>query len=85
MATLQLATWSTNLTYANLTTEVLSAANKSLYNWAGCAIGGFAFQPAPQLALNTTLFQFSGPPTSSILGAQMDRFHKALPTHRQPL
>lgn len=69
MATLQLATWATNLTYANLTTGVLAAANKSFYNWAGCAIGGFAFQDAPQIALNTTLSPFSGPPTSSILGA----------------
>ena len=69
MATLQLASWATNLTYADLTPGVLTAANKSLYNWAGCAIGGFKFQPAPQIALNTTLFSFSGPPTSSILGA----------------
>ncbi|KAF1940686.1 2-methylcitrate dehydratase PrpD [Clathrospora elynae] len=69
MATLQLASWATNLAYANLTSGVLIAANKSLYNWAGCAIGGFAFQPAPQIALNTTLSPFSGPPTSSILGS----------------
>ncbi|KAF2653789.1 2-methylcitrate dehydratase PrpD [Lophiostoma macrostomum CBS 122681] len=69
MATFQLASWATNLTYANLTTGVLTAANKSLYNWAGCAIGGYAFQPAPQIALNTTLRSFSGPPTSSIFGA----------------
>jgi aconitate decarboxylase len=69
MATLQLASWVTNLTYTDLTPGVLTAANKSLYNWAGCAIGGFAFQQAPQIALNTTLSAFSGPPTSSILGA----------------
>jgi aconitate decarboxylase len=69
MATLQLASWAVNLSYANLTTNVLTAANKSLYNWAGCAIGGFASQPAPQLALNTTLSPFSGPPTSIIFGA----------------
>jgi aconitate decarboxylase len=69
MATLQLASWVTNLTYADLTPSVLTAANKSFYNWAGCAIGGFAFQSAPQIALNTTLSPFSGPPTSSILGA----------------
>ncbi|KAF2027387.1 2-methylcitrate dehydratase PrpD [Setomelanomma holmii] len=69
MATLQLASWAINLTYANLTTGVLTAANKSFYNWAGCAIGGYAFQSAPQIALNTTLSLFSGPPTSSILGA----------------
>jgi aconitate decarboxylase len=68
MATLQLASWATNLTYANLTPNVLTAANNPFYNWAGCAIGGFAFQPAPQIALNTTLSPFSGPPTSSILG-----------------
>ncbi|KAE8847938.1 hypothetical protein PTNB73_01780 [Pyrenophora teres f. teres] len=69
MATLQLATWATNLTYASLPPGVLATANKSFYNWAGCAIGGFASQPAPQIALNTTLSQFSGPPTSSVLGA----------------
>jgi aconitate decarboxylase len=69
MATLQLASWAVNLSYANLTTNVLTAANKSLYNWAGCAIGGFASQPAPQIALNTTLSPFSGPPTSIIFGA----------------
>ncbi|KKY30890.1 hypothetical protein UCDDA912_g09161 [Diaporthe ampelina] len=68
MATLQLATWATGLTYANLTTGVVDAAVKSLYNWAGCAIGGY-IQDAPQIAQNTTLAAFSGPPTSSILGA----------------
>lgn len=69
MATLQLASWVTNLTYASLTPAVVTAANRSLLNWAGCAIGGFASQPAPQIALNTTLSPFSGPPTSSIFGA----------------
>jgi 2-methylcitrate dehydratase PrpD len=69
MATLQLASWVVNLTYTNLTSSVLTAANKSLYNWAGCAIGGFASQSAPQIALNTTLSPFSGPPTSAIFGA----------------
>lgn len=48
---------------------MLVAANKSFFNWAGCAIGGFPFQAAPQIALNTTLSAFSGAPTSSILGA----------------
>ncbi|KAH3905845.1 hypothetical protein HBH56_214330 [Parastagonospora nodorum] len=69
MATLQLASWVTNLAYTDLTPGVLTAANKSFYNWTGCAIGGFAFKPALQIALNTTLSPFSGPPTSSILGA----------------
>jgi aconitate decarboxylase len=68
MATHQLASWATNLTYATLTPSVLSAANKSLYNWAGCAIGGFASQPAPQIALHA-MSSFSGPSTSSIFGA----------------
>ncbi|KAI1101226.1 2-methylcitrate dehydratase PrpD [Jackrogersella minutella] len=68
MATLALASWATNLTYANLTAPVVDAAVKSIYNWAGCAIGGFA-QDAPQIALNTTLTSgFGGPATSSILG-----------------
>ncbi|KAF2222495.1 hypothetical protein BDZ85DRAFT_263756 [Elsinoe ampelina] len=68
MATLQLASWATNLTYANLTTGVIDSAVKSLYNWGGCAIGGY-IQDAPQIAQNTTLAAFSGPATSSILGA----------------
>lgn len=68
MATIALATWALSLTYANLTDEVLSAANKSIYNWAGCAIGGY-HQTAPQIALNTTLPFFSGPPTATVLGS----------------
>ncbi|KAJ0118010.1 hypothetical protein J7T55_014463 [Diaporthe amygdali] len=68
MATLQLASWATNLTCAHLTTGVIDAATKSLYNWAGCAIGGY-IQDAPRIAQMTTLSPFSGPPTSSILGA----------------
>ncbi|KAI0884146.1 2-methylcitrate dehydratase PrpD [Annulohypoxylon maeteangense] len=68
MATLALASWATNLTYTNLPTPVLDAAVKSIYNWAGCAIGGFG-QDAPQIALNTSLaVGFNGPATSSILG-----------------
>jgi aconitate decarboxylase len=77
MATLQLATWVTNLKHADLTPGVLAAANKSFYNWAGCAIGGYAFQAAPQIAMNTTLSTFSGPPTSSILGANGSVAHYA--------
>ena len=68
MATLALASWATNLTYANLTTSVVDAAVKSVYNWAGCAIGGYG-QDAPQIALNTTSIFFGGPATSSILGS----------------
>ncbi|KAH8678190.1 hypothetical protein BX600DRAFT_431484 [Xylariales sp. PMI_506] len=68
MATLTLASWATNLTYANLTTSVVDAAVKSIYNWAGCAIGGYA-QDAPHIALATTQPFFGGPATSSILGS----------------
>lgn len=68
MATLALASWATNLTYADLTSSVVDAAVKSIYNWAGCAIGGYG-QDAPQIAQATTQALFGGPPTSSILGA----------------
>ncbi|KAK7755368.1 hypothetical protein SLS62_002595 [Diatrype stigma] len=68
MATLALASWATNLTYANLTPSVVDAAVKSVYNWAGCAIGGYG-QDAPQIALHTTLPFFGGHATSSILGS----------------
>ncbi|KAI1422608.1 2-methylcitrate dehydratase PrpD [Xylaria sp. FL1777] len=68
MATLQLASWATNLTYTDLTAPVIEAAVKSVYNWAGCAIGGYA-QDAPNIAQATTQPFFGGPATSSILGA----------------
>ncbi|TGJ82419.1 hypothetical protein E0Z10_g6334 [Xylaria hypoxylon] len=68
MATLQLATWATNLTYTDLTAPVIEAAVNSVYNWAGCAIGGYS-QDAPHIAYATTQPFFGGPPTSSILGA----------------
>ncbi|KAJ3891402.1 hypothetical protein GG344DRAFT_65452 [Lentinula edodes] len=71
MATQQLATWSVNLQYANLTAPVIAAAVTSLYNWAGCAIGGYQ-QPAPSLALNATFPHFGGAPTSSILALAND-------------
>jgi 2-methylcitrate dehydratase PrpD len=68
MATLQLASWATNLTYTDLTPSVVEAAVKSVYNWAGCAIGGYA-QDAPHIAQMTMTAFFGGPPTSSILGS----------------
>ncbi|KAI4864597.1 2-methylcitrate dehydratase PrpD [Hypoxylon rubiginosum] len=88
MATFTLASWATNLTYANLTAPVVDAAVKSLYNWAGCAIGGMA-QAAPQIALNTsTAAGFGGPPTSGILGlngtsadAQVAAFVNGIASH----
>ncbi|KAK6203711.1 hypothetical protein LQW54_008817 [Pestalotiopsis sp. IQ-011] len=68
MATLALASWATNLTYSDLTTSVVDSAVKSVYNWAGCAIGGYG-QDAPEIAQATTQAFFGGPPTSSILGS----------------
>lgn len=49
MATKTLATWALSLDFANLTSPVVDLATKSIYNWAGCAIGGYQ-QPAPKLA-----------------------------------
>ncbi|KAI1436855.1 2-methylcitrate dehydratase PrpD [Xylaria sp. CBS 124048] len=68
MATLQLATWATNLKYEDLPASVVEAAVKSFYNWAGCAIGGSA-QDAPKIARETMQSFSGGPTTSSILGA----------------
>ncbi|KAF2972467.1 hypothetical protein GQX73_g1138 [Xylaria multiplex] len=68
MATLQLASWAVRLTYPDLTSSVVEAAVNSIYNWAGCAIGGYA-QDAPRIAQATIQPFFGGPPTSSILGA----------------
>ncbi|KAI1841912.1 hypothetical protein JX266_011882 [Neoarthrinium moseri] len=68
MATLALASWATNLTYTDLSPSVVDAAVKSVYNWAGCAIGGYG-QDAPRIAQASTQAFFGGPPTSSILGA----------------
>lgn len=48
MATVELATWAVNLQYANFTAPIIAAAVTSLYNWAGCAIGGWQ-QTAPQI------------------------------------
>lgn len=68
MATLRLATWALGLQYSNLTSGVVDAAVKSLYNWAGCAIGGYA-QPAPGIAQMTMAGPFGGLGTSSILAS----------------
>ncbi|CEI65621.1 hypothetical protein FVEN_g8878 [Fusarium venenatum] len=46
MATRTLATWALALQFGNLTEPVVDMAVKSVYNWAGCAIGGYALPPA---------------------------------------
>lgn len=67
MATQALASWATGLQYSSLSVGVVDAAVKSIYNWAGCAIGGYA-QSAPTIALDT-FSSFSGHGTCSIFGS----------------
>ncbi|KAL6399583.1 immune-responsive protein 1 [Ilyonectria robusta] len=68
MATKYLATWALALQFGNLTDPVIENAVKSVYNWAGCAIGGFAL-PTARTALNA-MAPFAGANgTSSILGS----------------
>ncbi|KAJ9139359.1 MmgE/PrpD family protein [Pleurostoma richardsiae] len=70
MATRTLASWALALQYSNLTADVVDSAVKSVYNWAGCAIGGFA-QDAPSIALGTTAPFFGGPRTSTVFGSNI--------------
>ncbi|KAJ5247239.1 hypothetical protein N7468_002222 [Penicillium chermesinum] len=68
MATKKLASWALALQFSNLTQPVTEMAVKSIYNWAGCAIGGYALPPAGvALEAQTALLpQHSG--NCSILG-----------------
>ncbi|CAG8240691.1 unnamed protein product [Penicillium salamii] len=69
MATKHLATWALALQYTNLTQPVTDMAVKSIYNWAGCAIGGYALPPAGVAydAVTPMLPENAG--NSSILGS----------------
>lgn len=40
MATKHVASWVHDLQYSQLPSDVIRAAVRSFYNWAGCAIGG---------------------------------------------
>lgn len=51
MATKTIATWALALQYSNLTAPVRENAIKSIYNIAGCTIGGFN-QTAPSIAFD---------------------------------
>ncbi|KAL4919643.1 hypothetical protein BDW62DRAFT_216790 [Aspergillus aurantiobrunneus] len=51
MATKKLASWALALQFSNLTQPVTDMADKIIYNWAGCAIGGYSLPPAG-VALN---------------------------------
>lgn len=50
MATLHLAAWANSLKYSDLPKDVIAAAVRSFYNWAGCAIGG-SDHPATSIAV----------------------------------
>ncbi|KAB5575385.1 mmge/prpd family protein-like protein [Coniochaeta sp. 2T2.1] len=80
MATLHLASWVKELRYADLPQEVIRAAVRSFYNWAGCAIGGSNHE-ATTIAYQS-LSPFFGPLTSSLLGhngsRKTDAQHAAL-------
>lgn len=53
MATHHLAHWACSLKYSDLPKEVVRSAVESLYNWAGCAIGG-SDHPAVSIAVCAT-------------------------------
>ncbi|KAF5579580.1 immune-responsive 1 [Fusarium subglutinans] len=46
MATKALATWALALQFSSPTEPIVDIAVKSVYNWAGCAIGGYGLNPA---------------------------------------
>lgn len=66
MATKAIATWALALQYGNLPNPVLDIAVKSIYNWAGCAIGGYS-QPAPGVALEAMMPFLGSQGNSTIL------------------
>lgn len=70
MATKALATWALALQYSNITADVHEIAVKSIYNWAGCTIGGYA-QPAPGLAYNAVAPFVPKDMNSTILGTDI--------------
>ncbi|OKL62283.1 hypothetical protein UA08_02494 [Talaromyces atroroseus] len=78
MATHHLASWAHNLLYSDLPQDVVRAAIKTFYNWAGCAVGG-SDHPAATIA-RSTLTPFFGQPTASLLGTSysVDAQHAAL-------
>lgn len=64
MATKAIATWALALQYAHIPDPVINMSIKSIYNWAGCAIGGYA-QPAAAIALEAVVGSHGN---STILG-----------------
>ncbi|KAG0646497.1 hypothetical protein D0Z07_7454 [Hyphodiscus hymeniophilus] len=80
MATLHLASWVNALKYSDLPQDVVAAAVRSFYNWAGCAVGG-SNHPATNIA-HVALKPFFGVSTASLLGHKgkvlIDAQHAAL-------
>ncbi|CRG89225.1 hypothetical protein PISL3812_06261 [Talaromyces islandicus] len=79
MATAHLASWSVNLTYSQLPKDVIDAAIRTFYNWAGCAVGG-SNHPTTTTAAKA-LEPFFGQPAASLLGVgkrSVDAQHAAL-------
>lgn len=79
MATQIAANWAALLSYSSLPPEIVQAAIRSFYNWAGCTVGGSG-HPATTIALKF-LTRFFGAPTSNLLGSQgekVDGQHVAL-------
>ncbi|KAJ5602087.1 hypothetical protein N7510_011621 [Penicillium lagena] len=80
MATLHLAGWAKTLQYSDLPNDVVRAAVRSFYNWAGCTIGGSNHQAT--LIARQSLAPFFGAPTSTLLGhkeeVKIDAQHAAL-------
>jgi aconitate decarboxylase len=85
MSTLRLAEWSISLEYSSLPQSVIKAAQRSLYNYIGCTLGG-SDHPTTQIALRA-LRPLFGIPTSTIYGSnanedgeplQTDASHSAL-------
>lgn len=70
MATKTLATWALALQYNSIPSNVHDIAVKSIYNWAGCAIGGW-LQPAPGLALSAIAPFVPASGNSTILGTNV--------------
>ncbi|KAM0193826.1 hypothetical protein ACHAPA_008988 [Fusarium lateritium] len=66
MATKTLAMGALTLQFGNLTEPVVDMAVKSVYNWAGCAIGGYALPPAHIALKAMTSFGAGG--NSTIFG-----------------
>ncbi|KAF6800331.1 MmgE/PrpD family protein [Colletotrichum sojae] len=70
MATKALVSWALALQHSSIPSSVHDIAVKSIYNWAGCATGGY-LQPAPGLAYNATSSFVPENSNSTILGTDV--------------